>query len=82
MFRRSKTVPVPSELRASTGCTKGWKESAQQSNGTCEAGRALSAFLRGYVSERPGKAGRNSLLVARRGAVLAESAGVFGVSDV
>lgn len=45
MLTKSNTVPVPSELRAQTGCEKGWKESAQQSNGVLAPAGGPSCFL-------------------------------------
>lgn len=45
ILTRSNTRPLPSELRAHTGWEKGWKESAQQSNGVFDPGWGASAFL-------------------------------------
>ena len=45
IFTKSKTIPVPSEFLAQTGCEKGWNESAQQSNGVLAPGCGASGFL-------------------------------------
>jgi hypothetical protein len=50
ILTRSNTVPEPSELRAQTGCEKGWKESAQQSNGVLAPAGGPSCFLTEGIS--------------------------------
>ena len=86
MLTRSKTMPVPSALRAQTGCVKGWKDRAQQSNGVAAPGCGASAFLHQEVVSTETEAGKPSVDAldearGRRG-VLAKHAGVLRMRDI